>query len=82
MIQAIFDEDSLALVSGLIAVMVVFGAFTARQRAKRVPGALWPLLISLAVAAAATLGLVSRSGSSSPSRATWSRSAGWWSATR
>ena len=59
MIQAIFDEDSLALVFALIAVMVVFGAFTARRRAKRVPGRV------LAAAdrarrspAAATLGLV------------------------
>jgi putative ABC transport system permease protein len=57
-IQAIFDEDSLALVFGLIAVMVLFGAFTARRRARRVPGAFWPLLIGLAVAGAATLGLV------------------------
>jgi UDP-glucose/iron transport system permease protein len=57
-IQAIFDEDSLVLVFGLIAVMVLFGAFTARQRAKRVPNAFWPLLIGLAVAGAATLGLV------------------------
>jgi putative ABC transport system permease protein len=57
-IQAIFDEDSLALVVALIAVMVVFGAFTARQRAKRVPGALWPLLVALGIAGAATLGLV------------------------
>ena len=39
-IQAIFDEDSLSLVVALIAVMVVFGAFTARARAKKVPGAL------------------------------------------
>jgi putative ABC transport system permease protein len=57
-IQAIFDEDSLLLVFALIAVMVVFGAFTARQRAKRVPAAFWPLLIGLAVAGSATLGLV------------------------
>ena len=57
-IQAIFDEDSLALVFALIAVMVVFGAFTARQRAKRVPDAFWPLLVALAVAGVATLGLV------------------------
>ena len=48
-IQAIFDEDSLWLVFALIAVMVVFGAFTAKQRARRVPGAFWPLLIALAV---------------------------------
>jgi putative ABC transport system permease protein len=57
-IQAIFDSDSLLLVFALIAVMVVFGAFTARQRAKRVPNALGPLLIALGVAGAATLGLV------------------------
>ncbi len=57
-IQAIFDEDSLVLVVALIAVMVLFGAFTARQRAKRVPNAFWPLLIGLAVAGAATLGLI------------------------
>ena len=57
-IQAIFDQDSLVLVFGLIAVMVLFGAFTARRRAKRVPNAFWPLLIGLAVAGASTLGLV------------------------
>ena len=57
-IQAIFDEDSLVLVFALIAVMVLFGAFTARRRAKRVPDAFWPLLIALAVAGVATLGLV------------------------
>jgi putative ABC transport system permease protein len=57
-IDVIFEEDTLALVLALIAVMVVFGAFTARRRAERVPGAFWPLLISLSVAAAATLGLV------------------------
>ena len=57
-IQAIFDADSLALVAVLIAVMVVFGAFTARRRARRVPDAFWPLLIALAVAGGSTLGLV------------------------
>ena len=57
-IQAIFDEDSLALVFALIAVMVLFGAFTARQRAKKVPNAFWPLLIALGVAGATTLALV------------------------
>ncbi len=57
-IDVIFEEDSLALVLALLAVMVVFGAFTARSRAAQVPGALWPLLVSLSVAAAATLGLV------------------------
>jgi len=57
-IQAIFDEDSLALVALLIAVMIVFGALTARGRARKVPGAFWPLLIALALAGVATLGLV------------------------
>lgn len=57
-IQAIFDTDSLWLVFALIAVMVVFGAYTARQRAKRVPDAFWPLLIALGVAGVATLALV------------------------
>jgi putative ABC transport system permease protein len=57
-IQVIFDEDSLLLVVALIAVMVVFGALTARHRARKVPGALVPLLISLGLAGAATLGLV------------------------
>jgi UDP-glucose/iron transport system permease protein len=38
--------------------MVVFGALTARQRARAVPGALRPLLLALAAAAAITLGLV------------------------
>jgi putative ABC transport system permease protein len=58
LITLIFDEDSFLLVLALLTVMVVFGAFTARKRAKGVPDAFWPLLGSLAVAAAATLGLV------------------------
>jgi UDP-glucose/iron transport system permease protein len=57
-ITAIFDQDSALLVLALITVMVVFGAFTARHRARQVPNSFWPLLVSLAVAAAATLGLV------------------------
>jgi len=57
-ITAIFDEDSLLLVVALLAVMVVFGAFTARARARHVPGALTPLLVALALSATATLGLV------------------------
>jgi putative ABC transport system permease protein len=57
-IDMIFEEDNLAFVIALIAVMVVFGAFTARSRADRVPDAFWPLLLSLAVAAVTTLGLV------------------------
>jgi putative ABC transport system permease protein len=57
-IQIIFDEDALALVILLIAVMVVFGAFTARHRARHVPNAFWPLVIALGIAATGTLGLV------------------------
>jgi putative ABC transport system permease protein len=38
--------------------MVVLGAFTARGRAKSVPGALGPLLLALGLAAATTIGLV------------------------
>ncbi len=57
-IQAIFDEESLWLTAALIVVMVVFGAYTARARASNVPDAFVPLLISLALAAVATLGLV------------------------
>ena len=57
-IQAIFDEDSLLLVAVLLAVMVVFGAITAQRRARKVPDSFAPLLISLALAAVATVGLV------------------------
>jgi putative ABC transport system permease protein len=57
-IQGIFNSDSLALVAALLAFMVVFGAWTARGRAKGVPNAFVPLLIALGVAAAATLGIV------------------------
>jgi putative ABC transport system permease protein len=57
-ITLIFDEDSLLLVLALLAVMVGFGAFTARSRARQVPGALVPLVIALTVSAVATIGLV------------------------
>jgi putative ABC transport system permease protein len=57
-IKVIFDQDQLVFVIVLIAVMVVFGAVTARARAKRVPGAFVPLLIALGLAAVTTLGLV------------------------
>ncbi len=57
-ITFIFDEDELVFVIALIAVMVGFGALTARQRARRVPDAFWPLLVALGVAATGTLGLV------------------------
>jgi putative ABC transport system permease protein len=57
-IQAIFDSDSLWLVTALLAVMVAFGTATAQRRARSVPGALVPLALALGCAAAVTLGLV------------------------
>lgn len=57
-IQAIFDSDSLWLTVALLAAMVTLGAFTARSRARGVPGALGPLLAALTAAAAVTLGMV------------------------
>jgi putative ABC transport system permease protein len=57
-IQAIFDSDSLWLVAALLAVMVGFGTVTARRRARAVPGALWPIALSLGAAASVTVGLV------------------------
>jgi putative ABC transport system permease protein len=57
-INAIFEEDRLVFVIVLIAAMALFGALTARNRARLVPGAFWPLLIALATAGALTLGLV------------------------
>jgi putative ABC transport system permease protein len=57
-IKAIFGSRNLLFVAALLAAMVVFGALTARARARRVPHAFWPLLIALAIAGATTLGLV------------------------
>ena len=57
-IGAIFDSDNPISVAALLAAMICFGAFTARGRAKRVPGAFWPLLIALALAGTASLGLL------------------------
>ncbi len=57
-IQLIFDQNNLLFVFALISVMVVFGAFTARSRAKGVPGALLPLLLALGLSGTVTLGLV------------------------
>ncbi len=57
-IELIFEADTLWLVFALLTVMVVFGALTARSRARKVPGAFWPLLIALALAGGTTLGLV------------------------
>jgi putative ABC transport system permease protein len=57
-IKLIFEADTIWLVFALLAVMVTFGALTARSRAKKVPDAFWPLLIALGTAGATTLGLV------------------------
>jgi putative ABC transport system permease protein len=57
-IQAIFESESLWLVALLLAVMVALGTFTARGRARSVPGALLPLALALGTAAVVTLGLV------------------------
>jgi putative ABC transport system permease protein len=57
-IKAIFASSNLGFVVALLAAMVTFGALTARGRAKQVPGAFWPLVISLSLVAASTLGLV------------------------
>jgi putative ABC transport system permease protein len=57
-IKLIFEVDSIWLVLALLAVMVLFGAITARSRARRVPNAFGPLLLALAAAGASTLGLV------------------------
>jgi UDP-glucose/iron transport system permease protein len=57
-IKLIFDVDSIWLVMLLLAVMVIFGAITARSRAKKVPQSFKPLLIALALAGGTTLGLV------------------------
>ena len=81
-IKFIFDQDSLWFVFLLIAIMVVFGAFTAQQRAKLVPHAFWPLLVALAIAGATTLGLVVALGIFKPQPRTWFRSAAWSSGTR
>jgi putative ABC transport system permease protein len=57
-INAIFEQDRIVFVIALITAMVLFGALTARNRARRVPGAFWPLLIALATAGGLTLVLV------------------------
>jgi putative ABC transport system permease protein len=57
-IKFIFDQDSLWFVFLLIGIMVVFGAFTAQQRAKLVPPGLGPRRVRRGIGAATTLGLV------------------------
>jgi putative ABC transport system permease protein len=56
--ELIFDQDNPGFVIALLAAMVLFGAVTARSRARKVPRAFWPLLVALVVAGATTLGLV------------------------
>ncbi len=57
-IHLIFGSRSLLFVVALLAVMVGFGALTARRRARAVPGALPDLAVALAASAALTLGAV------------------------
>lgn len=57
-IRAIFESDSLLFVAALLVGMVGFATFTARGRARGVPGALGPIAAGLSVGAAATIGLV------------------------
>ena len=56
-IKLIFDAGHVAYVIPLLALMVLFGAFTARSRARDVPHGFWVLLVALGVSAAATLGV-------------------------
>ena len=57
-IKVIFEQNNLVFVTALLAAMVLFGAFTARRRARHVPHAFWPLLLALALAGSTTLLLV------------------------
>ncbi|MGN6200794.1 MAG: ABC transporter permease [Solirubrobacterales bacterium] len=57
-IKLIFEADTIWLVLALLAVMVLFGAITARHRAAKVPDSFRPLLIALALGGGTTLGLV------------------------
>lgn len=57
LITLIFEAGDVSYAMPLLALMVVFGAVTARRRAAGVPHALVTLLIALTVSVAATLGL-------------------------
>jgi putative ABC transport system permease protein len=57
-IRVIFNSNSLWVVAGLLTVMVGVGTWTARSRARSVPGATLPIAIGLGVAVATTIGLV------------------------
>jgi putative ABC transport system permease protein len=57
-ITFIFEQNEAFLVIALLAGMVLFGTFTARHRARKVPHSFWPLLTALALGAVATVGIV------------------------
>lgn len=57
-IKLVFEADEIWLVLAMLSAMALFGALTARRRAAGVPAAFAPLLIALALAGAATLGIV------------------------
>ncbi len=57
-IQFIFDRDEIWFVLILLAVMVGFGTYTARHRARAVPACVIPIALALTLAAVTTLGLV------------------------
>jgi putative ABC transport system permease protein len=57
-ITFVFDQNTVILVVALLAIMVLFGTFTARHRARKVPHSFWPLLTALGLAAVATVGVV------------------------
>ena len=70
-IDVIFEQDNAGLVIALLAVMVVFGAFTARRLGRKVPCRLLAAAHLAPVAAVTTLGLVLALGIFEASRATW-----------
>src|SRR2546428_11805312 len=51
-IQFIFNQDKFVFVLALLSGMVLFGALTARRRARAVPNLFVPLLVALALAGA------------------------------
>jgi UDP-glucose/iron transport system permease protein len=57
-IKLIFDADQAGFVVLLLAGMVLFGAFTATRRARKVPHPFWPVFVALSLAAASTVGIV------------------------
>lgn len=61
-LKVIFDAGNVAWTLPLLAGMVVFGAFTARGRARGVPHALAILLVALGTATAGTLGVAVLTG--------------------